>query len=513
MDSLFLMKNKLSEHNASSTYELFKMLQSEHIEYVYRGNFDSAITDGILSLSEVNFNEQKDSLKIRKRVFFILVEGLQNITRHQDIIKTDNDYNEGFLVLQKRNNTFRITTGNLIKNNTIQYLTEILENINSLSKDELKEYYRKILNNQSFSKKGGAGLGLIEIARKSGNKILFDFQKVSNDHSYFYMQTAISLFNDKNNNIRSLNKMKDIHKFFIKNDITLNVTGIFNHDKLVYLISILESQLSTQIVLKNKIFSIMIELMQNIVKHAAEIEIDGLTGKHSLFLISENEKSISVTSGNYIKTEKAIILRKHILRVNEMSQTQLNEFHFKTLSDYKKKKENTTGLGILDMRIKSKQKINYKIIKIDNDFTFFKIKVNLTKEVEDNNFIEIENDKTTPAVILNKKSGKFSICGDSFPIDAKSFYKPILEWLEEYLKSPRIYTQFDFKFRYLSTSSQKQLIKLFSILEKIADKNAIVINWYYEKNNDDALNFGVEFSKLFNLDLNLVEFNDLECNK
>ncbi|MEA3450768.1 MAG: SiaB family protein kinase [Bacteroidota bacterium] len=513
MDSLILMRNKLSEHNAKSTYDLFEMLQNEHVEYVYRGNFDTAITDGILSLSEVNFDEQKDSLKIRKRVFFILVEGLQNITRHQDVIKTDNDYNEGFLVLQKKNNAFRITTGNLIKNNTIQYLTEILEKVNSLTKNELKEYYRKILNNQAFSEKGGAGLGLIEIARKSGNKILFDFQKVSKDHSYFYMQTAISLSDNENNKNCSLDKMKEIHRFFIKHDITLNVTGIFNHDKLVYLISILESQLSTQIVLKNKIFSIMIELMQNIVKHADEIEKNGITGKHSIFLITENKKTISITSGNYIKTEKAIILDKHISVVNKMTQNQLNEFHFKTLSDYKEKKENTTGLGILNMRIKSRQKIDYKNTEIDKDFTFFKIKVILTKEVEENKIIEIKTDKTTPAVTLNQKSGKFIICGDSFPINAKSFYKPIIKWISEYKKNPRIFTQFDFKFRFLSTSSQKELIKLFSILEEIAEKNAMVINWHFEKNNDDGLNFGIELSKLFKIDFNVIEFNEFNCNK
>ncbi len=512
MNRLILMKKKLPENTKGSTLRLFELLQKENVEYVYRGDFDSKITDGILSLAEINLDDQKNSLKIRKRVFFILVEGLQNITRHQDISNTENEYNEGFLVLQKKENAFKITTGNLIKNETIPYLKNILKKINSLSASELKEYYRKILNNHSFSEKGGAGLGLIEIARKSGNKISFDFQEISDTHSYFYMQTAISYSKDNEKISSSLERMKKIHEYFIANDIILDVTGIFNHDKLVYLISILESQFSKQIVLKNKLFSIMIELMQNVVKHADEIELNNVKGKYSIFLISNNNEEISVISGNYIQNNKAIELEKHLKEINKMNHNELNKFHFNTLFNYKTKKRNKFGLGLLDIRIKCKSKLDYTILKINETFSFFSIKVNLNKEIKRKNILTIDDGKTTPYVLLDEKNGKFIICGDSFPLKAEKFYKPIISWLKEYQKNPRIFSHFEFKFRYLSTSSQKELIKIFNILEKIAEKSAVIVKWYYKNNDEDALNFAIEFSKLFKLDFNMEEYNELECN-
>ncbi len=510
--SLILMDKKLLDKNKFSVYSLFQLLNEEKVEYIYRGNFDTNITDSILSLAEINLNTQEDSIKIRKRVYFILVEGLQNITRHQETNPEAEDFNEGLVVLQRKAEAFIITTGNLIKNETIPELKENLEKINSLTAKELKEYYRKILNNKELSEKGGAGLGLIEIARKSGNKISYDFEEVSDTHSYFYMQTVIS-YTKEPYEVSSLKNMKLIHRFFIKNDIILNVTGIFNHDKLVYIISLLESQLSKQIVLKNKMFSIMIELMQNIVKHADDVKLNGTKGKHSLFLISSNEEKITLTSGNFIKNNKQKALEEHLVKINKMSHNELNKFHFNTLFNYKNKKEVTHGLGLLDIRIKSRNKIIYDFEKVDKNYSFISLKVALKEEVKRERQYVVEKTEETPEIILDEKQGKFLICGDSFPEDPVEFYKPVIDWLQKYSQNPRLFTLFEFKFRYLSTSSEKELIKIVSIIEEIAQSSAVVVRWYFQKNNEDSFNFGLEFSQLFNVDFNLVEYEKLNCEE
>jgi hypothetical protein len=67
----------------------------------------------------------------------------------------------------------------------VKYLTEKIEKINSLSNDELKEMYKFILNYQKLSSKGGGGLGLIDIARKSDKKLEYVFYPY-NDNYYFY---------------------------------------------------------------------------------------------------------------------------------------------------------------------------------------------------------------------------------------------------------------------------------------------------------------------------------------
>lgn len=506
------MNNDWIQKNKISVYELFDLLNEEKVEYIYRGKFDSKITDGILSLAEINL-DSTDSVKVRKRVYFILVEGLQNITRHQEKSEdVDEDYNEAFLAIQKKDTEFAITTGNIITNESIEDLKDKLEKINSLNKKELKDFYRKILDNETFSQKGGAGLGLIEIARKSGNKIAYDFQEISDSHSYFYMQTKITFSTDQSEQeLQSLSNMKVIHKFFAEQDILINVTGIFNHDKLIYILSILESHMSKQIVLKNKMFSLMIELMQNVVKHADDVTIDDVKGKHSVFFITNNNDEISINAGNFIKTSKVKELKSHLDNINEMTHNELNKFHFDTLVNYKTEKEISYGLGLLDMRIKSRNKLFYNFQEVDDGFSFFAIRVRLSQEIKRKRVLNIDATQNTPKVILDEKNGLFNFCGNSYPEDAESFYKPIIEWIEKYAQNPRLFTMFEFKFNLLSTSSKKQLIKTFNTIEKIAKSSAVVVKWFYDPNDEDALNFGMEFSKLFNIDFKLEIIGELNC--
>ena len=67
-----------------------------------------------------------------------------------------------------------IFSGNAIKQENVQELKNKLSKINTMSKDELKEFYKFWISSQEFSSKGGAGLGLIDMARKTGNPLEFD---------------------------------------------------------------------------------------------------------------------------------------------------------------------------------------------------------------------------------------------------------------------------------------------------------------------------------------------------
>lgn len=155
--------------------------------------------------------------------------------------------------------------------------------------------------------------------------------------------------------------------------------------------------------------------------------------------------------------------------------------------------------------------MEYVFHQVDDKFTFFFLKINLKQESSRSRILEIEPDEETPKVTLNERSGEFRFCGNSFPENAEEFYKPVFEWLQKYSENPRLFTLFEFKFKFLSTSSQKELIQIFNILELIASSSAVVVKWYFQKDNEDAFNFGLDFSKLFHIDFNLVEFDELDC--
>lgn len=71
-------------------------------------------------------------------------------------------------------------------------LKKRLDDINLLSKEELKEYYKAVLNNGEMSLKGGGGLGMIDIARKTGEKLNFNFAPVDDKFSFFSLNIKIS---------------------------------------------------------------------------------------------------------------------------------------------------------------------------------------------------------------------------------------------------------------------------------------------------------------------------------
>ena len=70
-------------------------------------------------------------------------------------------------------------------------LAEKLDYLNTLTQQGIKEYYKETIINGQFSERGGAGLGLIEMAKISGNKIEFGFQQVDEKYTVFNLKITV----------------------------------------------------------------------------------------------------------------------------------------------------------------------------------------------------------------------------------------------------------------------------------------------------------------------------------
>ena len=95
-------------------------------------------------------------------------------------------------MIGKLDNQYNIITGNYIKVENVEMLKKRLDEINLLSKDELKDYYKAVLNNGEMSAKGGGGLGMIDIARKTGQKLNYSFMPVDDVYSFFSLNIKIA---------------------------------------------------------------------------------------------------------------------------------------------------------------------------------------------------------------------------------------------------------------------------------------------------------------------------------
>lgn len=157
----------------------------------HKGDVNIDIVDSILCQLKNYLNNNLDDKIISKRVYTLSVECLENVLRHSDLNKKDHvlviNYPPRFIV-EKISETFVIHTGNIILNTNIDDVIARIEKLNSLEKNDINNLYKESLSKAEISEKGGAGLGLIVMARTTRQKIKYDFEKINNKFSYFAMQ-------------------------------------------------------------------------------------------------------------------------------------------------------------------------------------------------------------------------------------------------------------------------------------------------------------------------------------
>jgi len=155
---------------------------------------------GPLSYEEIGFLLNKMSslldkrgmnITIRKKVYAAMVESLENIYKHQDHITNEDAYLPKFSLCIDSQNIY-LFVSNSILNHKVTLLKTKLDKVNSLDKDGLKDLYKNTILSGNVSPKGGAGLGIINIAKVSENKINYSFSAISDKYSYFTLNVMIS---------------------------------------------------------------------------------------------------------------------------------------------------------------------------------------------------------------------------------------------------------------------------------------------------------------------------------
>jgi hypothetical protein len=112
--------------------------------------------------------------------------------------------------------------------------------------------------------------------------------------------------------------------------------------------------------------------------------------------------------------------------------------------------------------------------------------------------ILIEETFQSPRITIDPEKNIFEIRGNSFPNNALRLYTPVVEWLDEYSKSPNPETVFVFRISYQNSSSRKMFNEILKRLERMVQKGHNVrIDWYYDQNDDDLKQVILEFKHLF----------------
>lgn len=120
--------------------------------------------------------------------------------------------------------------------------------------------------------------------------------------------------------------------------------------------------------------------------------------------------------------------------------------------------------------------------------------------------ISIEGTPKTPTVKLDPIQGLLEIKGRSHSENAREFYKPLIDWLEEYAKNPGDKTIVNIQLEHFNTSSSKCILDVFKKLEAIYKaKHEVEVNWHYEKDDEDILEAGEDYKSLIGIPFKMIE--------
>lgn len=121
----------------------------------------------------------------------------------------------------------------------------------------------------------------------------------------------------------------------------------------------------------------------------------------------------------------------------------------------------------------------------------------------------IDGTTKTPDVNFNAEKGLLEVKGRSIPENSIEFYKPLVDWLEEYAQNPLSKTQVNVHLEYFNTSSSKCILDVFKKLEAIhKNKYDVQINWYYEEDDEDMLEAGEDYESIIRVPFKMIEIVD-----
>ncbi len=172
----------------SVIHEIYQYMNDRGVLISYLGDFNHEVVNSLLGSVKKIIKTSELDFQNRKRFYALAAECLDNVNRYNYKIEGSNGITKTFFNISSNKEDFIIQTGNYIHNDQKRLLTEKLEKVNSLDRDELKKLYKEKLSESPLR---GGGLGIIDISLRSGCKISYEYKPVTEDVYFFILLTSI----------------------------------------------------------------------------------------------------------------------------------------------------------------------------------------------------------------------------------------------------------------------------------------------------------------------------------
>ncbi len=366
----------------SKVYKIFETLMNDEFSMIYSGVFSNSILTPLTDLINSFMTDPNvDLKKLNKKVAYMTIENFQNILRYSETEMVEAPEKDMLLIRMLNRNIFIITV-NLVRKSKADEIGSYVDKLNNLDKQELSDLYFKKLTNQAFSSKGGAGLGFIEMIRKTRNKLFYKFVPYNDEFVFFYFQIQISGKEEVYKDINLLDPVSDIYHDIKSLGVNFLYKSKIAEGRLMPLINMIkdsvkssgnDEDVNTQY-LRN-LLSISVEILQDIFITARESELM----KDAIFIYGFNERTDNYyfLASSYVDTDMMKNKINIINRYLNKDKNTLQQIFFESLLDDSTTDEELRFLGIF----RGSSSFEYFVDFQNENKTFFVQKVEVTKQI------------------------------------------------------------------------------------------------------------------------------------
>ena len=177
-------------------YRFYQETKCKNIMFYYCGPIAHASVEGVAQTLRKNLEYEEVGNLTSQSVFSVFIEQMQNILNYsaeklENGEMVEDELRVGAVVIGHIEKGYYILCGNKIYNQDIDSLKEKIEQVRNMNKDELKSLYKERRRMDAAPGSKGAGLGLIEMARKSSAPLDYSFEPIDATYSFFTIRVLV----------------------------------------------------------------------------------------------------------------------------------------------------------------------------------------------------------------------------------------------------------------------------------------------------------------------------------
>ncbi|MEA5059277.1 MAG: SiaB family protein kinase [Candidatus Pelethousia sp.] len=178
----------------------YKMISDNHVSIIYNGPIWADGVEGISQTLRKRLEIDELPLSISQSVFSIFIEQMYNVLHYSadtslvssEVLGKEFQVASGVFFLGARDGKYFIQCGNKVCDEHTVLIKERIDFLNTLDKPELRKYYKERIRAENVNPQSkGAGVGLIEIARRASSKIEYEFTPLEDGYSFFTMFVTV----------------------------------------------------------------------------------------------------------------------------------------------------------------------------------------------------------------------------------------------------------------------------------------------------------------------------------